>query len=705
MASQDNPETWLCPNLRAPRTPPAALRPLVFSPTSTRQPAANGAVLPQRRNNTTYVRSPPPQDAKSLNKPRSSNATGDEEPRIQKIPSHEETGIPRKREKGAETQAPGFTIHEKSVRKDYRSFAANMFNTVAFKMLEWLTPNSLDAMSRKVKEIQNDSGITPDKPMVASRSEAPAIDNQQHGQGSVQAGRSVHGAGHNSKPDAGEKGAVPSSKPLQNQGTAGSSTTGRARAASAPKPKRQVSVDPFPPAPTPEDILAGLGSPQMASGLPTDGVRKGIKPQLSRRMSQLNASTFVDPVRRDEMAPPSTVALAPEVNADKADADRVVPSPLVESPSTQTSSKPDARAKAGCRTKDSVPAVDYDRYLPQTLSVLNLEIIDLFCDILEDGGPSTASHMLEPQRIPRKKRRVPSQYPPLKRQREPNASRNRALQHEWNQFINQTFFSVLGDPKALIRSFSTENGIFDSQTLWYCLLRITRAAPSVALDSLWRAAAALFELPQSVQSLRSPTSKAFRKTGPSLSNSEAADLMAICLHALVAVAPLVDDPRQLLDMSRIRSHGLRLSGSGAIAKQPVELCLQYEDAFSNELALRLARRLFTAITTRNRFDDVVELSCDLGEGPTQCHILETVLSQMDSFNNDMPSILLFSPEERAAHEKRVPILLLDWARTVMMNDWDGQPEVNGDGPVGGALELIKTMCEYRTRCARDGQHS
>jgi hypothetical protein len=58
---------------------------------------------------------------------------------------------------------------------------------------------------------------------------------------------------------------------------------------------------------------------------------------------------------------------------------------------------------------------------------------------------------------------------------------------------------------------------------------------------------------------------------------------------------------------------------------------------------------------------------------------------------DAVYILDFSFPDRALHETRVPILLLDWARAVMLNDWDGSPEVRGDGSFGGALALIETM--------------
>jgi hypothetical protein len=221
---------------------------------------------------------------------------------------------------------------------------------------------------------------------------------------------------------------------------------------------------------------------------------------------------------------------------------------------------------------------------------------------------------------------------------------------------------------------------------------MTRVAPNLVFHSLWMAAASLFAPPKDLQTLRSPTAKAFPKSEPSLSNLEAGRLMSICLHALIAAAPLVADSRQLYDMSRIRSHGLSLAGSGAVARQPAELCLQYEDAFTDSMALRLARRLFAAITTRRHFDALSESNMGPDEHSEQ-GVLAPLFSQLDFLNMDAVYVLDFSFPDRALHETRVPILLLDWARAVMLNDWNGSPEVPGDGPFGGALALIEAICK------------
>ncbi len=74
-------------------------------------------------------------------------------------------------------------------------------------------------------------------------------------------------------------------------------------------------------------------------------------------------------------------------------------------------------------------------------------------------------------------------------------------------------------------------------------------------------------------------------------------------------------------------------------------------------------------------------------------ILAPLFGQLDFLNMDAVYVLNFSLAHRTLHETRVPTLLLDWARTVMLNDWDGSPVVPGDGPFGGALALVEAMCK------------
>jgi len=102
--------------------------------------------------------------------------------------------------------------------------------------------------------------------------------------------------------------------------------------------------------------------------------------------------------------------------------------------------------------------------------------------------------------------------------------------------------------------------------------------------------------------------------------------------------------------------------------------------------MRLARRLFAAITVRYRFDVMSEPADEEND------VLAPLFSQLD-LDTDAVYVLNFSVSERALHETRVPTLLLDWARAVIFHDWDGHPEVPRDGPCGGALVLTQEICK------------
>ncbi|KAM0348847.1 hypothetical protein ACHAP4_010795 [Fusarium culmorum] len=139
----------------------------------------------------------------------------------------------------------------------------------------------------------------------------------------------------------------------------------------------------------------------------------------------------------------------------------------------------------------------------------------------------------------------------------------------------------------------------------------------------------------------------------------------------------------------------RKSGS-AISRQPSSRCLDYDDAFSNDVAVRLARRLFCAITARRCFADRAHPAGRLeGFKMNDCDILQPLVNQLDFLSTGSASILEFPRDERLLHETRVPTVLLDWARTILLNEWDGRAHFAMDGPFGGALSFIETL--HRSR--------
>lgn len=337
-----------------------------------------------------------------------------------------------------------------------------------------------------------------------------------------------------------------------------------------------------------------------------------------------------------------------------------------------------------------IPEADFSSakfLLPQSLSTLNVELVDFICDVFQEDS-TYESHFFGPLESHAS---YPKPQNPSKKLARRRSISRATSPSQWKAFNEQALFAVLSDPHSLVLSFSRDGKLYDSQTLFYCMLRMTRAAPTLVLHSLWMAAESLFTAPKAFQASQSRPATALPKSRKPLSDFEAGCVVSVCLHALVAVAPFVSDSKTLYDMSRIRSTGLTLGGNGLSTRQPQSICLEYEDVFSNDNAVRLARRVFSAVSARRSLANLMRMDGKNKAG--QLDILQPLLSQLDLVHSGPLRVLEFPQAERLLHETRVPTLLLDWARTVLYHEWDGNPEVLYGGAFHGALSLISTMCK------------
>ncbi|KAI1482183.1 hypothetical protein F4774DRAFT_372031 [Daldinia eschscholtzii] len=711
LASQDDADDRLCPHLRPPTGPSDAIKPLIFGLKYTA--SSNDAAGPAYAG-VPKVKPPkgiPGRVASRRGQAPTSNASSSAQINRKTTGRNHNRPLEVETTRNKPTSRPegidGIQITEKSVSKDYRSFAANMFGSVAFKMLEWLTPNNMESMSKKVAVVDNtldsierlresasqsggQSGrtsptSTPSRPESESEvgikraSEMPryttrALSPKSDMNGFYQRVHSEQSAVSNPNPQ--------SLPPHQRR-------TSNARIRPSSVSKSQTKVVPEPSVDSIVDEKA-LISPN----IPTqpEKVSKGLirpPPAIARPTSQVMESDIHTLPDSDSLDPPSPHSRPDEHysqldgnNGEETSSSAETTRSLDVLDDTQDALEP---------TDNIDPTSELDSYLPQSLSRFNVQAINFICDVLQEDATSER-HLLEPPTVDESIRRSSNRLKSWKRKRKSQAPYPQDLKFQWKLFVEQSIFHVLSDPQAVLDSFTSANGVIDSQTLWYCMLRLTRVAPNLVFDSLWIALAGLFAPPKTLQSMRSPTSKMFLGVKKSFTNVEAASLMSVCFHALVAAAPLVNDPRQLNDMSRIRAHGLSLAGGGTVARQPTSLCLQYEDAFTDSMALRLARRLLRVIPTRRYFDELIELDIDKEDGVKEPDVVELLLSHLES--STQPT-LHFSKAERSMHEKRVPVLLLDWARAVMLHEWEGKPEVSGDGPFGGALSLMTAMYHKR----------
>jgi len=191
LASQDNPDKGLCPYLRRSKEPPAATNTLIFgakfpSPPSQSQKRQSHVSAPVKRAPKAA------DDADTAPARRRSSSS----PRRHCNVSTEATsgsGRDPKSHLPAARPDPKLSISERPATKDHRSFAATVFGTAAFKMLEWLTPQGIDHISRSLRDV-SDEGTAENAegfdtttvhevhatPPVAKRSPPKATQTDQH---------------------------------------------------------------------------------------------------------------------------------------------------------------------------------------------------------------------------------------------------------------------------------------------------------------------------------------------------------------------------------------------------------------------------------------------------------------------------------------------------------------------------------------------
>ncbi|KAG6035014.1 hypothetical protein E4U41_006280 [Claviceps citrina] len=705
LASQNQPDKGICPHLRRSHDPPPAAHNLIFSTQLSRtqssvdSSSSRSGRLPRSRkssinieNQSTHA-SPTRRCQFSLVDYSEANNNGEVPAGKDIKPDTGEHCRSRRTKKDA--MPPVVKIAEKPVCRDHRSFAATMFGTVAFKMLEWLTPQGLQAISNQYSDARNSDSLA------SAHSEARAEDS---GAVDVDSSTATKPKSEPAKcrPSANSTQSLPTPDPEQslqqvpetlrpdeqsvsarNPRRTKHDSQNSTKSSTAPKPQRKSSLEAVTPSATTDSPrpskprnLCGEKKPRAAK-LSNRFVSRAL-PEIPLQPAFFENVPCLSPPPADELDP---LSLTSEDHLDHSTV------PLPKSRKIGPSEKD--RGKSASPV-DS-PWVDYP--LPQALSQLNVELIDFICDVFqEDGshevdffGPATMSEVHPKPRNSVKR---------LERKTKPERAATSIARGQWKAFNEQTIFNVMSDPHALVRSFTKDGKLYDSQTLWYCMLRMTRAAPSIVFHSLWLAARSLFVPHRSLQTGRLPSTRLFGD-GPGLSIFEAGCVMSICLHALVAAAPCASDSKTLYEMSRIRSGGSVLATQRGAARQPSMICLEYDDAFSNDLALRLARRVFCAVTAWNCFAEIANSEATIGEAVGETDVLSLLLNQLDVIGCAPTRILAFSQTEHLLHEIRVPTLLLDWARDVLLQEWNGRPEYTNDGPFHGAMSLISTLYDNR----------
>lgn len=690
LASQDNPHDGLCPYIRLPREAPTTSGTLIFSarPPSTSRNSFNKKATV--RTPSSLPKEPFNQDSnRSSPSPYTSPRQSAPEPRTEN-PRQDNGHVQVPPKASNSPEKPSISVTEKQVGKDHRSFAANLFGTVAFKMFEWLTPRGIDSISQQITSLDGDlharTDTSSDPDQTASRSTSPSMQSAQAGL-DVASGAVTPGTDHSCNPEQDGH----SQAPFQDE--------------TSVEP-RKVSVEQQ--APVPEELpISSKPDHLISTENPGNPVVKNhyhsspSSPRVNIIRQEISAKSPKTEAAVIALSIPENLAGPPVLQGPKS-------SPLYSAVIGQTSQQisgkerreeshidpPRERVKEEHVddevTKSMISASLPQQSLPQSLSRLNVEIIDFICNVFQEDGTTERSFFL--RNVPEVA--YPNPQNPSKVLVRKSKHRSASSREQWKAFNEQTIFNVLSDPQAVLQSFTNNGRLYDSHTLWYCLHRMAQVSPTLVYHSLWIAAGSLFDASSYLQQQPKIKTGPRRNMNPKLSISEAGHLMSVCMHALVAAAPCAPDSRSLYEMSRIRSNGLALANGGSAARQPPSRCLNYNDVFSDDLMIRLARRLFLSITSHIYMKKPTTRKGKARRSTLSIEILRPLLSQLDFLGTGSTSILDFPENEKLLHETRVPTILLDWARTILLIEWDGQPDFSTDGPFAGALSFIEALREF-----------
>ena len=196
----------------------------------------------------------------------------------------------------------------------------------------------------------------------------------------------------------------------------------------------------------------------------------------------------------------------------------------------------------------------------------------------------------------------------------------------------------------------------------------------------------------------------------SIDDESAAHIFNIVLAALVATIPY-GTAGMWKEVARLRSLGHvapETSISGGL--KPTQCLLKVMDAFGDEMALALMTRLIKAFasrrcwvnTLRTRDEDNPKPATN-GHGDSKFADLIIRYLRASAPRDDInvsrrvnPLGHIFDCDSRsrleAGYEYSFSAIVLEWARSVLLEEWDGRGDVSKWGVVGGALDFMSCIC-------------
>ncbi|WEW58110.1 hypothetical protein PRK78_003577 [Emydomyces testavorans] len=301
-------------------------------------------------------------------------------------------------------------------------------------------------------------------------------------------------------------------------------------------------------------------------------------------------------------------------------------------------------------------------------------------------------------------------------------------------FVAQSLFFILSNPEQLLRSFRSTSGnpkcegdittisYIDVQNLDGVFRKLYRICPwETTLNSLWICLEKLFVPPKEFSTstknqrrfIWRSRSNSFALRGseyckdePSsqnhISDSDAAYIAVVALFALASSIPCLDS-QTWQAIRRMRSAGTVLPDFEVrkSSEMTARLLTETADKFEHDLALRLVSRLARVVAARLAFHEISKLKTsyihDVGR-PNKPSPLDLIIRciQPCIAATSSSSQPLFDIQE-TDRRTTMPMIAVEWLKSLLLKEWDGKPELLKSGAAGGALQLLSSLYQHRAK--------
>ena len=287
-------------------------------------------------------------------------------------------------------------------------------------------------------------------------------------------------------------------------------------------------------------------------------------------------------------------------------------------------------------------------------------------------------------------------------------------------FIAQSISFVLSSPEALMMSFlicSSEGNSYtvaqsdplQSMITSFILLKVLDFHPTNVLQSLWTSAAHIYPLGPGHESARVNEPRSLNDKRESLNNLEACHILKITFAALIASVPRCS-VETMITVAKLRTSGAIASIEGLDkslhSSKLSEEVLDCALAFDEEMPLSVLKRAVRAIATRHcgRKSPMDYPKTNFDNGNFFDQVTYYLLTDgikvypADQHASSLRGATMTIPQDiMLGRNLDQPLLvMIHWLQTLILKEWDGKPRIPKLGAVGGAIELLRQICQYST---------